>query len=514
MAEAGTIWVRIALAADGVKKGLEEAKSSLTEWRDQTNESSGDMLKWGAAITATTAPLIAFGAALIKVTDDAANFGKQLKDNARDLGMSTDEYQRWTHAAIASGSSAEEITGSIRMFSIRMKEASDTTSDAGKWMSALGVSVTDSNGRLRSTNDVLIDLLPKLNELPSGFERNQASMALFGRSFSNIADLTALNRTELEKYLAEAPIIDSTDIETMDEYKTQLALLNEQWDLFYKEVGTDLIPVMQDFLPIIRDGLDVLKDMEPTVETTARGFHIMAQEAQAFSQVMSRDTAGAKKTMMDLAEWTDAKKRDDALKAWIISSGNAGRYTTDGNGNLVERSTGSSGTTSEAYQKYQQFAIDEANKKATEGAAKEMADTISNQLKKAYEETRDAVDDYKDALQKVKDLQEDLNDINKDYAREMSITNPNDVARVRELSIRHQWAVEDKQVEIASAQSTAKAAGEVAGRDVYKIEKIENKFALYVGNTSDITKVVKDYQTLDPSLLTSMRSAGIPNRSG
>ena len=57
MAEAGTIWVRIALAADGVKKGLEEAKSSLTEWRDQTNESSGDMLKWGAAITAITAHL-------------------------------------------------------------------------------------------------------------------------------------------------------------------------------------------------------------------------------------------------------------------------------------------------------------------------------------------------------------------------------------------------------------------------------------------------------------------------
>lgn len=173
MAEAGTIWVRLAVEAENLKKGLSDAKTDLTKWRDETNKGSADMLKWGATITAATAPLIAMSAALIKVTNDAANFGKQIKDNARDLGMTTDEYQRWTHAAIASGSSAEEITGSFRMFSIRMKDAADSSTEAGQWMEKLGVSVTDANGDLRSTNDVLKDLLPALNSLPEGFERNR-----------------------------------------------------------------------------------------------------------------------------------------------------------------------------------------------------------------------------------------------------------------------------------------------------------------------------------------------------
>ena len=63
----------------------------------------------------------------INLANNAGQMGKEIKDNARDLGLSTSQYQQWTHAAIAAGSSAEEITGSIRMMSVRMKEAADPT---------------------------------------------------------------------------------------------------------------------------------------------------------------------------------------------------------------------------------------------------------------------------------------------------------------------------------------------------------------------------------------------------
>lgn len=269
MVDAGSIWVRLGLDSSQLVTGLNNAKTGLVSWRDETNKGSKDMLAWGASITATAAPLVAMGYALAEVTNKAAAFGKSIKDNARDLGLSTEQYQRWTHAAIASGSTAEEMSGSIRMLTIRLKEASDPASEASRYLKAMGVSAYDSNGKLRDTDAVLKDILPALNALPEGMERNQASMVLFGKSFSNIADLTSLTRDELQKLMDQAPVFSDEKIQKMDDYAIQTALLNEKIQNLTVDIGTEFIPVMEDMLSI-------LEDMEPAISAIGDSFHVVA----------------------------------------------------------------------------------------------------------------------------------------------------------------------------------------------------------------------------------------------
>jgi hypothetical protein len=63
------------------------------------------------------------------------------------------------------------------------------------------------------------------------------------------------------------------------------------------------------------------------------------------------------------------------------------------------------------------------------------------------------IEDQKKAVEDLTAAQEKLNGINKDYAREMSILNPRDVSAARQLTIRHEWDVQDQEGVIGEAQA-------------------------------------------------------------
>jgi len=273
--EVGSILLKFGVDTSGLKTGLKDAEAGMLSWRKKTLAGTSETLKWGAAITATLAPLAAAGYAVAEFTNKAAAMGKAIKDNARDLGLSTEQYQKWTHAAIATGSSAEEITSAIRMLTIRMGDAADPASDVARYLKAMGISAYDSSGKLRDTNAVLLDILPALNALPEGMDRNQASMVLFGRGFSNIADLTSLSRQELEKLLAVPSPFTDEEISQMDDYNTQLALINEKWEIMSADIGLELIPLMEDLLTLVEDTRWAATPMIDFIEKAVFGIHTL-----------------------------------------------------------------------------------------------------------------------------------------------------------------------------------------------------------------------------------------------
>jgi predicted nucleic acid-binding Zn-ribbon protein len=235
----------------------------------------------------------------VDLANNAALMGKEIKDNARDLGLSTTEFQQWTHTAIAAGSSAEEITGSIRMMSVRMQEAADPTSEMGKTLKALGVNVLDSSGKMRSMNDVLLDVFPALNALPEGFERNQAAMTLFGRGFTNIADLASLSREEIQQLIDQAPVFGEDKIEKLDAFNTKMNLLNEKLERSKVLVGEELIGSFTTWGNLIDKSLEqsgplysFFEHLNILLEMVAEGFTLLGGRIEAFHGLVSTSSPG------------------------------------------------------------------------------------------------------------------------------------------------------------------------------------------------------------------------------
>lgn len=418
MVDAGSIWIRLGLDPSELRFGLDKAKYGLLEWRGQVNENSMEMAKWGAAIAAEAAPAVALGAAIYDATTKAGVFGKAVKDNARDLGLTTDEYQQWSHAVTVSGGNNQAFTESVRMMTVRLKEINDPTSDAAKIFGELGIATQDSNGNMRSTNDILLDTFDALNQLPEGFARNQAQQAIFGKGFSNISDLAGKSRAEIQALIDQAPVIDSDKIEKMDAFNTKLAMVNEQWTLMYAELGTELIPVVETLLPLIQDyGIPAIGELATVLEWGGRGFHIMGSEAKAAYEIINNhDLDAAKKEMTDLATWIQATQTADALKTAGYTEG------AFWDGSKWVKPTKPGGKAPEAVDKN------------AEQAEKDRVTALV-----------DAWKEYQDGIKKVQEETKKLQDLNKDFSRDLSMTNVRDTATVRRLRITHQADIQDRQ---------------------------------------------------------------------
>jgi hypothetical protein len=431
MVEAGSIWIRLGLDPSELRFGLDKAKYGLLEWRGQVNENSMEMAKWGAAIAAEAAPAIALGAAIYDATTKAGAFGKAVKDNARDLGLTTDEYQQWSHAVTVSGGNNQAFTESVRMMTVRLKEINDPTSDAAKVFGELGIATQDSNGNMRSTNDILLDTFAAINQLPEGMARNQAQMAVFGKGFSNISDLAGMSREQIQGLLDQAPVIDSDKIEKMDQFNTKLALVNEQWTTMYAELGTELIPVVEELLPLIQDyGIPAVAELATILEYAGRGFHIMGSEAKAtYDIIINHDLGAAKQELKDLGTWLQATQTADALKAAGYTEG----AFWDGSKWVKPTKTG--------------------------GKAPEAVDKNAEQAEKdRVTALVDAWKEYQDGIKKVQEETKKLQDINKDFNRQMSLINPRDVGARRDLILKHNFDVQDQQAASISATTGLSAS--------------------------------------------------------
>ena len=397
---------------------------------------------------------------------NAGRFGKELKDNARDLGLSTQQFQQWRYAAIGAGSSAEEIIAAIRLMSVRMKEATDPTSEMGKTLAALGVSVVDSSGNMRSMNDVLMDVFPALNALPVGFARNQAAMTLFGRGFSNIADLASLSKGELQKLIDQAPIISDEKIAKLDAFNTKMALMNEKLERTKTIIGEELIGSFSTWGTTIDNMLQkgqplflFFQDLNILLEAMAEGFVLLGGAAMITAGLIANFTTGNFAVGLLIAN-KEFEKLGTKVKQmqWDFAHPN---YGTPG---------------------------------APSGPGPAPIDTSAAEA--AQKKITDGIKDYTDALKDAATEKKKLFDLDKDYGREMSLTGW-DVAAARELTIRHGWAVQDQAKNVKTAETKAGQTLSVAGNLVLNIPG-------YTGNLKDAVNQATE-------LAMEVRVAGIPS---
>ena len=242
----GNLWVVLNLETGGLDSNVTRVQATLKSFGVEVDKDTLSLIKMGAQAAAIAGAVYIVANELNKAATAAGNFGDAIEDNSRMLGLSVTEYQQWRHVAIASGADAEAFTSAVRMLSVRMEEAGDPTSDYAKRLKSLGIEVTDSTGKMRSMDNVLTQTFAAISRLPDGFEKNQASMEIFGRSWSQIAEMTNLTTEEIKKFKAQSPVISEDDITAMANYHTQQALINEQWEVWNAKVGESTIPLMAE----------------------------------------------------------------------------------------------------------------------------------------------------------------------------------------------------------------------------------------------------------------------------
>ena len=207
-------------AAAGLKDlGDEEEKTEekTKSLREEVNGLSGSWEAAGLAIAAATAAAVA---GTIHLTTSTAEAGDKIAKGARNIGLSTTAYQGFDHALQVSGTSIDEQAKAIAKVSRRIREAAEGVGEGSRTFKRLGIDVKDSSGKIKSSEQVVLEIADAFKELPNGVQKSAASMDLFGGSGAAMTEFLNLGSTGINELTQEAQdlgIVMGTDALTASE---------------------------------------------------------------------------------------------------------------------------------------------------------------------------------------------------------------------------------------------------------------------------------------------------------
>jgi hypothetical protein len=141
----------------------------------------GGKLKGGmVAAGMLAAGILAAGAAVLKFSQHMADTQNQLSDMAARTGVSTKTLAGLKLAAEGSGQSLDQVAKALKPLVLRMGQVTQGSKTAIDGFKAVGVEVVDASGKLRSADDVLIEVTKSLAAMEDPTERAAAAALAFG----------------------------------------------------------------------------------------------------------------------------------------------------------------------------------------------------------------------------------------------------------------------------------------------------------------------------------------------
>lgn len=182
----------------------------------------------GAAIGAISAA-VAAAIAIIKDLEEAANKAAGISDDlitkSQKTGYSTTQLQAMDYAARFVDTDTDTVISAEKKMISYMQSAADGTESAQLAFDRLGVSVTNADGSLRDSKEVMAEVVTALGQIEDYSTRMAAAQDVFG--INNAAEMMPLINAGWDTYLSlQQKAIDKGLILTQKEIE-QLAYLDD-----------------------------------------------------------------------------------------------------------------------------------------------------------------------------------------------------------------------------------------------------------------------------------------------
>ncbi len=203
-----SLLIKLGIDSTEFTKGIDEAKGKISGFGGQVTGAVASampaILKTSQVVTAVGTAAIGAGTAVYGMAVKGASAADDLLVMASKTGIGVEKLQEMQYASELVDVSMETMTGSFTRMTMSMAAAKDGTGEQAKIFKQLGVSVTDSAGNLRATNDVWLDSIAALGGVQNQAERDAMSLKLFGRSAIELNPLILAGKDALQKYGQEA----------------------------------------------------------------------------------------------------------------------------------------------------------------------------------------------------------------------------------------------------------------------------------------------------------------------
>ncbi|YCT78012.1 hypothetical protein QV000_09170 [Stenotrophomonas maltophilia] len=292
MATAGSIVIDLLMKTGSFVTDTQRAEKSMKSMeRTAAGVSKGIVAGFTAIGSVIGGAIAAFASVDAAITglSNAINAADRIDELSARFSISTETLSGWGYAAKMSGSDLEGLVGIIPKFSKNIADASKAGSDADKTFRALGISVKDQAGNLRSFEDLLPEVQNRFAGISNETTKTALAMQLFGKSGSEFLEFLSLGadgmRTMEERARSLGIVIDSDTAGAAAEFNDRLDDLRAATQGWFTQLASELLPTLTDLTTQL---VDVAKEgggVRDVAHGIASAFREIGKAAEIFGVV-------------------------------------------------------------------------------------------------------------------------------------------------------------------------------------------------------------------------------------
>lgn len=244
--------------------------------------SAGSVAALGA-IAAAVAVAIKAVKELHDMTLEAASDVDDLVTQSMVTGLSTKTLQEMQYASEFVDVSVDTMTGSMTKLTRAMADARNGNEATAKAFAELGVSVTDSNGNLRSAEDVFYDVIDALGQIDNQTERDAMAMEILGKSAQDLNPLILAGSDAMKQYAEEAAAVNYV---LSDEQVAALAAVDDAHQKYMLTVEAAKNQLAADFAPASQAAMEAFAHAVQIAGKTLTESHIIENLAHVIQGIM------------------------------------------------------------------------------------------------------------------------------------------------------------------------------------------------------------------------------------
>ena len=225
-------------------------------------------LAMAGGFAAVATAIVKVEKAMISMTKESAAFADNIITLSMQTGQSTEQLQEFSYATELIDVSVDTLQGSLTKLTNNMQDTMNGTGNAKASFEALGVSVTNADGSMRSANDVFYETIDALGQVKNETERDAMSMDIFGRSAQDLNPLIIQGSKTLKAYADEAHnmgyVLDDEALSALGAVDDAYQRLQKTQEGVKNQLAVEFAPYLEEFYgdvtTMVKDGGKAIKD--------------------------------------------------------------------------------------------------------------------------------------------------------------------------------------------------------------------------------------------------------------
>lgn len=263
LAETSAAFEKAQKEANQFSPALEKVKATANKVKDVAGKVGDGLAKAGKVIGGVTTAAVAATTGLAAFAKETADSLDVIDKQSQKIGLSTDAYQELNYVMGLSGADINSMESGMKTLTKQIVSATDGTKSSTDAFKKLGVAVTNTDGSLRSQEDVMWDTLNALQGVENQTEKASLATQLFGKAGTDLIPLLNSEQGSIESLRKEASDLGLVMSEDMVKSGADLSDQISKTQQSFQALGTQLGGAL---MPIAMDLASFIQSMMPTIQ--------------------------------------------------------------------------------------------------------------------------------------------------------------------------------------------------------------------------------------------------------